>query len=214
MVSLRSLSLICIFSFIFFCRGGSLTQKEMETVTAKFQQKQKQTKVYESDIKQILQLEDMENPIESRGHIYYKAPKSLLIKYDEPADEFTLLLDENLYIKKSNKAVVHKQIDPKANSLEGISSLLSVFQNGAEAFNEVFDVSMTRQDKEIHVLLTPKKDGEISKPEEIETVLGASDYEIHSIRVLFNKGNSILYNFSHTRRDHPMDDQFFKQFIP
>ena len=53
-----------------------------------FQKKQKQTKSFECDLKQILKIEDIKEPIESKGHIYYKAPDKLLIKFDEPANEF------------------------------------------------------------------------------------------------------------------------------
>jgi len=219
MVSIRSIKIICF--IILFSEYGlpvhgsvALTARDSEAITSRFQKKQKETKTLECNLKQILKIDDISTPIQSKGRIYYKAPDSLLIKFDEPADEFTLLLGNDLYLKKAKKSLVHRIVDPNRSSMEGMLGLLSVFQNGAEAFNKVFDVVMNREGKKIHIVLTPKKDGENSKPTLIETVLTAKDCEILSIHVAFDENNSITYELSSPQRNQKMDDNLFHNLVP
>ncbi len=212
MVSIRRAALILASIFLPTAHAGPVEvgadgQKKYADA---FEMKQSATHTFECTLRQTLKLQGMKKPVISKGHIYYAAPDHLLIRFDEPSDEFVLLNGKHVTIKKSGEDAEERDLDPKKESdSTGIAMLLGFFQNGASALKESHRIAMFEMEKLLNVTLTPKQPDR--RPIMIVTHLSLPDLELHSQLIRFSRENEMSYEFIQPQRDQPLKEGIFDQ---
>ena len=182
-----------------------LSVAERQPYVDAFVRAQQQTQTYQAELKQTVRLRGLQKPVESAGHIYYRAPGSLRLSFTQPADEYMLLTGDDLYLKKANRALIHRK-SPGENA----RMLLELFRGGEKDWEEKFDITYARENDHLIVTLHPKQPDAKMHGVEIENIVALPSYDIRSIQIRFDKDSSMTYEFSHAVRNAPLDDKLFE----
>ena len=187
-----------------------LSDAERKPYVDAFVHTQQQTQSYQAELKQTVRIHGLQKPIESDGHIYYRAPGSMRMDFTQPAGEYMLITGDDMYLKKSNRAVIHrKATGPKSRPDQNARMLLSLFQGGVDEWSEQFDVTIAREDDHLVVTLHPKQADAKAHGVEIENIVALPSYDIRSIQIRFDKENSLTYDFTNAVRNATLDDKLF-----
>jgi outer membrane lipoprotein-sorting protein len=218
MVSIRStqcLARTLVFSVLLLTvlsawASYTISEEEQKTHSLSFESKQRKTRSLQADLVQTLRIKGVDEPIRSTGRLYYQAPDLLFFEYTDPADEWMLIRGMELYVKKSDKGLVRRKLRPRSD-MKGSSMgmLLSLFQNGATDYDDLFDIGMQRTKKQLFVTLT-SKESENAEPIQIENTLSLPDLNIQSIRVRFDPKHQVLYELRNVIRNQSIDPTIFK----
>jgi outer membrane lipoprotein carrier protein len=209
MVSIRSaFSILVLTGFTSYGSVVPVSEDEQKDYSIRFEKRQRQTRTLEADLTQTLRLSGIKEPIKSEGHLFYKAPHFLLIRFSKPEGEFVLIRGREVFVKKSGKNLVHRKLSEHSSLREtNILGLLAIFQNVSE-FDKDFNVAMERTKNRLFVTLTPK-DTSGDRPVILNT-LTLPELNIRAIRVTFGQSNNILYEFSNQKRNEEMDSKLFE----
>lgn len=217
MVSIRKIILIAITLSALLAPGVELfaaDSNSADLIRERFREKQRATTTFQCKVTQILKLEDLDQDVTSSGHIYYKAPDKLLIKFDIPAVEYTLINGDRIFIKKEGEELIQRSRSPNDNPSEGIASMLSVFQNGGEDFEKSYESSLDKRDGGVLIVLRRKENVNRRLPETIRTELRPKTLEIKAIDVLLNEKNRISFKFESPKRNLELSDKIFEPSNP
>lgn len=179
-----------------------LSEAERQPLMDAFARTQQQTQTYQADLKQTVRLRGLQKPVESAGKILYKAPGALRLSFTQPAGEYMLLTGDDLYMKKANRALIHRK-----SAGQNARMLLELFHGGAKDWEEKFDITYARADDHLIVTLRPKQ-AEVKV--EIENIVSLPSYDIRSIQIRFDKDNSLTYEFANPVRNAPLEDKLFE----
>ena len=185
--------------------GEKLSPTEQKRYENDFTQSQKNLKTFSADLTQALQLSGMKNPVISQGKIFFQNPQGWLrIDYTQPAEEFILLRNSKLFIKKRKTPL-------KIQSLEQENSftmLQRFFQQGAEAWKTDFNVSMAKTRSQLVISLIPQSKDR-TQPQEILTRVDLKTFLPQEIELQFEGDNQLKYQFSKTQRNQSLPSSIF-----
>ncbi len=200
-------SICAALAFTLTARGEVLSAAETDAFITAFNAKQGATQTYQAELTQQLQLRGLKRPAESRGQLFYRAPAELLLRYDQPAGEFLLLKDADVWFKKTDRPLVHRhQVAGGANPGK---SLLMLFRDDPDGVRRQFNVTVARTNSTLQVTLTPKEKDPHMRLVAIENVVREADLEVLSVRTIFEGQNQITYEFTNPRRNAPLDAALF-----
>ncbi|MBV9463080.1 MAG: outer membrane lipoprotein carrier protein LolA [Verrucomicrobiae bacterium] len=199
--------MIALFTIVpAFATWRTVEDAEQRKIESDFERAQRDTRSFKADLRQTLHLADSDRSIVSRGKFYYRAPDSILIRFDQPAGEYTLLRGRDLYVKRRNQPVRHRKLDESAGPA---GMFLDLFRSGGNAFQKDFRVEMKREGGELQVRLTPR-DADEGAPVEILNRLRLPAYDLQSVRVSQSANDWVQYEFSSPVRDASLPDELFQ----
>lgn len=204
MVSLRLITLTLAFTT--WASAALLDATEQKQVKQRFEEKQQSTQTYQAVFRQSLHIQGVNRAIGSIGKIYYKKPDHLLIRFEDPKDDFVLINGDDLYLKKTGQPVKHREV--KGDEAGPMGILLSLFREGATAQDKYYDVSMEREEGRLFVILKAKNPGP-ERPLKITNQMAWPSLELKSIQVQLNENNSLSYVFESPQRDALLDSGVF-----
>jgi outer membrane lipoprotein-sorting protein len=189
-----------------------LSDADRDAVVTRFAALQRETRTYRADLKQTVRLRGLREPVVSEGAVYYRRPDALAFVFATPSDEFFIVNGADTWLKKRNKPVQHRRIDPSDGASAGdMRYLLSVFQDGGGKAHERFEVEIARSGGTLRVVLTPiERHPRSREPVKIENWVDAESLELRGMRVEFPGNNAIEYEFANPRRNGEIAKNVFE----
>lgn len=172
---------------------------------------QQSTRTFSADILQTLTLQGLSRPIVSKGVLFYASPDRLLIRFSQPAGEWTLVNGRQAAIQKQGKPLDVRNLSATGKKGAHAANLLDFFRNGPDHWHRDFDVSMTRSGDHLEVHLKPwmTPTSTFQGVDSIVTTLQLPDCEIISMDIAMAGANHIRYEFSNIRRNIAMAPALF-----
>jgi outer membrane lipoprotein-sorting protein len=172
---------------------------------------QRETQTYRADLKQTVMMRGLRDPVVSEGAVYFQRPDALAFRFTQPSAEYFLMNGPDIWLKKRNKPLRHRQIGPDETQAAGdMGFLMSLFKDGGTNTRERYEVAIMRGDGELRVVLTPKQRKPRSRdPVQIENWVNADTLELARMRIEFEGGSTIAYEFHNPLRNTPLDSALF-----
>ncbi len=169
------------------------------------------TRTFDADVRQTFHWSFPHRHVESLGHLSYQAPGFLAMVFTSPAPELVLVRGEDLYIKRDKRALARYKLEVHdSKPTQDVQFLLGFFQNGCTDFAGLFDARITPDDNARTVTLLPKHPGRMFPLRSVDNVIAWPSMDVRSMRIGLIWDSYILYEFTNSRRNQPLDTGVFE----
>ena len=173
--------------------AAELDQDQVNEIEKAVATYQSETKTLQIGIVQKVMLEELKEPVVSKGMVYYGRGQGMRVEFSEPSGDYILM---------NKDVVVHKRGErrPRVYRLKTSEErarrtlLLDAFERPPSSWQKDYEVSMVRHSNEVTVQLIPQKNT-APEPQKIEVKLDGEQYHILSVRLYISRGQ-IQYEFS------------------
>lgn len=191
--------------------GIGLAAARADTNADAFVAHQTATRTFTAELRQTFHWSFPRRHVESLGHISYQSPDFLAIVLTNPAPELVLVRGHDLYIKRDKKPLAMYKLEVhNGKPTQNVQFLLSFFQNGCMNFTDLFDAHVTSAEDTRTIMLLPEHPGRMFPLRSVENVIGWPSMNVRSMRIGLIWDGYILYEFTNSRRNQPLDATIFE----
>lgn len=194
--------------FFFLCSSafsGQISPALAEKLEHDFFQQQKNTRSLSAVFNQTVTAPGLATSAVSQGHLYFHAPDTLRVAFDEPAGEVQQLDARFLTTLRPDSAPQKRPADhPSATAVAALRQILRGEQP-AVSMNSI----VSREQNKYLVELKPQQPS-TRQPQKITLVINARSLLLESFSIVLPRGVQMDFQLSEVKRNSPLPKNIFQ----
>lgn len=196
--------LVILVSLLHGTLGQELPAREADDLEQRFFRAQQGHRTLTAAFTQTVTAPGLPAPVVSEGHVYYRAPDSLLVEYTSPAGDFLQLQGNRFTTRRSGDKIATRSADhPSARALVALRDVLRGQPPAEEMVRRV-----TREGAFFRVTLNPSFAGP-DTPGMIENLVEAKSLQLRSLGVSLPRGAVMTFDFRQIRTNRSLPSGLF-----
>jgi outer membrane lipoprotein-sorting protein len=185
--------------------AGQISPAQAEKLEHDFFQQQKNTRSLSAVFKQTVTAPGLASSAVSQGHLYFHAPDTLRVAFDEPAGEVQQLDARLLTTLRPDTAPQKRPANhPSAAALAALRQILRGEQPAVSMNSVVY-----REQNKYLVELKPQQPS-TRQPQKITLVIDARSLLLESFSIVLPRGMQMDFRLSQVKRNSPLPKNIFQ----
>lgn len=185
--------------------GGELSPAQAAKLEQGFFQQQKSNRTLTARFTQTISARGLSQDVASRGKLYFRAPETLRIAFEEPAGEVQQIDARHFITLRPDTAP--QQLPPTHPSAAALAALRDILHGIRPEIR--MQSSVRRTDDHYEVELTPLQPSN-RQPQKITLVIHTRTLQLESFTILLPRGMQMNFQLTDLQRNTPLPTGIFQ----